>query len=51
MIRCVEENLTYPSQLKASLAHGIHPNRMSDHLNGRLDHVDGKHFERVQLAA
>lgn len=51
MVRWVEENLFYPSQINAAIAHDIAPNRMSDHLNNRLENVDGKHFERVVLAA
>lgn len=51
MVKCIEDNITYSSQLKAATAYDIHPNRMSDHLNGRLEHLDGKHFERIVLAA
>jgi hypothetical protein len=51
MTRCLEDNLTWMSQKEAANANNIHPNRLSDHLNGRLDHVDGKHFERIYMAA
>jgi len=44
----VEEDLIYKSQKQAALNHGVHPNRMSDHINGRLESLDGKHFKRVK---
>lgn len=51
LTRCVETGLTYLTQTEAALANGIHPTRMSDHLNGRLSHVGGLHFERICMAA
>lgn len=51
MVRCIEEDLTWPSQLKTALAHGVHPKTVSDHLNGRAEHVAGHHLERIQMAA
>ena len=50
LTRCLETKMTWPTQKAAAYAHGVHPNRMSDHLNGRLEHLNGNHFERIYLA-
>jgi len=47
MIRCMETNTIYESQKAAAAANNVSQTHLCDHLNGRLDHVDGKHFHRV----
>lgn len=45
--RCVETNEEWPSQVEAAIAKNIAPWLMSKHLNGKLPHAAGLHFERV----
>ena len=47
LTRCIETGLTWVSQKQAAIDNGVHPNRMSDHLHGLLENLDGKHYERI----
>lgn len=46
-----ETDVVYPSQKVAADAFDINYKHMSDHLNGRKEHVNNQHFERVKLTA
>ena len=47
LTRCLETGLTYKTQAVAAREHGLSPTKMSNHLNGMLDHVGGYHFDRI----
>jgi hypothetical protein len=51
VIRCLETNKIFTSQRKAAIEMGLSQSRLSSHLNGVRDNVNGLHFERICLAA
>lgn len=51
VIRCKETNDVFTSQRSAAQTLGLSESRLSSHLNGMRDHVDGLHFERLAMAA
>ena len=51
VIRCKETGDIFSSQAKAALEMNIEASRISEHLNGVRDSVNGYHFERICLAA
>lgn len=51
VVRCLETNDIFSSQSAASKYLGLTASELSQHLNGRKDHVLGYHFERICMAA
>jgi hypothetical protein len=51
VVRCLETNDIFSSQRAASKHLGLTESELSQHLNGRKDHVLGYHFERICMAA
>jgi hypothetical protein len=50
VVRCKETGEIFSSQSSAALKLGLSPSRLSQHLTGVTDHVNGLHFERICLA-
>ena len=50
VVRCVETGEVETSQKKMAQAMEIPSSKLSEHLNGKREHVDGKHFERLCVA-
>jgi hypothetical protein len=51
LTRNIDYDLLFPTQGSAARAFGISPSILSSHLNGKIDSVDGLHFERICMAA
>ena len=51
VVRCIETGETFVSQRQAALAKGLSESRLSTHLNGITENLDGLHFERICMAA
>lgn len=51
VVRCVETDKIFTSQLSAAKEMGLPAKEISRHLNGLRDHVRGFHFERICMAA
>lgn len=49
LVRNPDTGEIYKSQKKAAEALGAHQSHISDHLNGRKDHVFGHRLERVEI--
>lgn len=49
IIRDIDSDDLFYSQRETALAKDISENLLSKHLNGKLDNVNGLHFERVSL--
>jgi hypothetical protein len=47
LVHDIDTDLWYRSQTAAARALGVSVSRMSNHLNGQLEHVDGHYLERV----
>lgn len=50
VVRCIETGEIFTSQLSAAKELGISSSDLSQHLNGRKEHAQGFHFERICLA-
>lgn len=50
VVRCVEDNVLYPSQNAAARALNVNKATVSQHLNGVLPNVKGKHLEKIGKA-
>ena len=50
MVECLETGARELSQRAMALADGISEDHLSEHLNGKRDHVNGLHYRRVGLA-
>lgn len=50
VVRCVEDNVLYPSQNAAARALNVNKATVSQHLNGVLPNVKGKHLEKLGKA-
>jgi hypothetical protein len=46
-VRCLETGEEWASQIEAAIAKAINPAILSQHLNNKLAHANGLHFERV----
>jgi hypothetical protein len=46
-VRCLENDLEYSSQIEGAEAVGATASNFSKHMNGRLPHINGFHFEYV----
>lgn len=51
VVRCIETGGIFTSQKAAALEMGLMASRISEHLNGVRDHVNGYTFERICMAA
>jgi hypothetical protein len=51
VVQCKETGGIFSSQASAAAEMGLSTSRLSQHLNGVTDHVNGFHFERICLAA
>lgn len=51
VVRCLETNAIFASQLSAATEMNLPASEISKHLNGAMDHVRGFHFERICMAA
>ena len=51
VVRCMETNGIFSSQLSAAKEMGIDASTLSKHLNGVFPHAQGYHFERICMAA
>lgn len=51
VVRCLETGNVFTSQKSAAVEMGLDPRHLSEHLNGIREHVNGKHFERICMAA
>lgn len=49
IVRCIETGQIFESVKAASEQAGVNPSFMSKHINGRVDHITGKHYEIVGL--
>ena len=50
VVRCVETGELFASQNRAADLLGLDRTALSKHLNGKTEHLNGLHFERVGLA-
>jgi hypothetical protein len=50
IIQCVETGTVYASQNQAARELGVAAARISEHLHGKLPHVNGQHFEIIAKA-
>ena len=48
---CDECDLCYETQGNAAAQHSTSPKRMSDHINHKLDDIDGHHLRRLEIAS
>jgi hypothetical protein len=51
VVRCLETDRIFTSQLSAATEMGLPASEISKHLNGGSSHVRGYHFERICMAA
>lgn len=49
IVHSIDTGEFFASQREAASIFGIAQNVMSKHLNGKLEHANGYHFERVQI--
>jgi hypothetical protein len=49
VVRCLETKEIFSSQWLAAQQKGLSQSHLSSHLNGKRDHVNGLHFERICL--
>jgi hypothetical protein len=49
--RCLESGEIYSSQALAAMHEKVDPSYLSKHLNGLMENANGKHFERICMAA
>ena len=47
VVKCVETGESWASQARAAEVMKIDPGKLSRHLNGTMQHVNGLHFERL----
>lgn len=50
IVRCVETGEIFDSVKKAAETAGVDRSYMSNHLNGRSDHISGQHYEIIGLS-
>ena len=51
LVRCIETNEFFTSQKQAAEAYGIPDAIFSLHIRGKLDDLNGKHFERLNTSS
>jgi hypothetical protein len=51
VVRCLETGEIFSSQLSAAKEMNLPASELSQHLNGKMDHVRGFTFERICMAA
>lgn len=47
VVRCIETGETFASQNRAAELLGLSSTKLSRHINGKLENVEGLHFEKI----